>query len=605
MGVVANTSGYTFAQVIDYSTKVTLIKDRKRVLEEVTLQINGKEDLWLTEYYLPYDVSNEPEIEAQFLDANGLEIKKLKNKHFSKTSDFSYDTFHSDDKIMHLDLSWHTYPYKIKLSISEEYDQYLFLVNWSPYFKFNAPTKQATLQIEIPNNISIALDTNRVDYYTSVEMENSTQFTWKFKNLEKIKGESFAPPLETLMPYVRVVPQSFNYKVQGNASSWSDFGNWVHQLNMGKDVLTLDEQLKVDALLNGVTDKKEQVKILYYYLQDVTRYINVDIGYGGLEPYPASYVCKNKFGDCKALSVFMKALLKHKGIESFLVDIHAGSKIKRINKNVPSQQFNHVILAVPLETDTLWLENTSSTTPFNYLGTFTQNRLGLLVDGHSSRLVKTPALQNNEVREHYVYEVNIKPDHSATFQVKAALKGPLAMQLKSIDANLSGLAKKEYLIQELNWTAFEKTEVGLEMPDRDSAKVKVRAVAKASSFVRDLGPLSIIKPVSFKLDPLRDPSERKQTVAVYYPIHKISEANYHLPNLTEDFEVKLPENVRLEHEMGYYEVICKKLERSILIKKTFQLYSTESESMVYDKLFSFLSEVKQYEAQNVIQLIKK
>ena len=134
-------------------------------------------------------------------------------------------------------------------------------------------------------------------------------------------------------------------------------------------------------------------------MQDNTRYVNVTLGIGGMKPYPAEYVSNNKYGDCKALTNYMKALLQCAGIESYYSTIYAGGTAPGSDPlKCPGQQFNHVILAVPLENDTLWLENTSNTNPFAYPGTFTQNRQALLVDGSKSRLVRTPSLNETDVQ---------------------------------------------------------------------------------------------------------------------------------------------------------------------------------------------------------------
>ena len=145
-----------------------------------------------------------------------------------------------------------------------------------------------------------------------------------------------------------------------------------------------------------VTNKQEQIKILYHYLQDETRYVNISIKTGGLKPFPAAFVTEKKYGDCKALTNYMKAMLSHIGITSYYSKIFAADAVKNIDKSFPSQQFNHVILCVPFEKDTIWLDCTSKG-PFNYLGTFTQNRDAYIIKKNSSFFAKTPVLKFKDV----------------------------------------------------------------------------------------------------------------------------------------------------------------------------------------------------------------
>ena len=135
------------------------------------------------------------------------------------------------------------------------------------------------------------------------------------------------------------------------------------------DILDKEYADKAVELVKNIPVRRDKIKALYEYMQKNTRYFSVSFGIGGYQPIPANEVAKNGYGDCKALSNYMKALLKTVGIESYYTLAKAG-EYQYMQADFPSQQFNHVILCVPDNQEMIWLECTSQTKPFNYLGKF-------------------------------------------------------------------------------------------------------------------------------------------------------------------------------------------------------------------------------------------
>ena len=208
--------------------------------------------------------------------------------------------------------------------------------------------------------------------------------------------------------FVTIIPKYFSYGRAGSFDTWKSYGDWHYAVNQDKVVLPAEEQKKVDRLVKDLIDPRKKIEVLYNYMQSKTKYVNVSIDEGGLIPYPASYVCENGYGDCKALTIYMKALLKQAGIESNYCLVNAGDRAKHIISSLPSQQFNHVILGVPLGQDTVWLENTNQQIPTGYLGSFTQDRLVLWVDQDNSQLVKTPKLNFDDVEESQAFKYELQ-----------------------------------------------------------------------------------------------------------------------------------------------------------------------------------------------------
>ena len=102
-------------------------------------------------------------------------------------------------------------------------------------------------------------------------------------------------------------------------------------------------------------------------MQSKSRYIFVALGIGGWQPMLPDEVQKKGYGDCKGLSTYMKILLDEAGIPSYYCKINSANSSVSFDEDFPKMGGNHIILMVPTEKGTIWLENTSQDIAFNHL----------------------------------------------------------------------------------------------------------------------------------------------------------------------------------------------------------------------------------------------
>ena len=179
-------------------------------------------------------------------------------------------------------------------------------------------------------------------------------------------------------------------KYVGTADNWKDCGKWFYDLYKGRDEISDAEKPIIDTLLKGIVNNDERIEALYKYMQENTRYVAVFIGLGGYQPFHAKTVFETGYGDCKALSNYLHALLKYAGIESFSAAVSSGNYKESIFLDFPNfQQFDHIILCVPRKSDTLWLECTNQKIPFGFLGDFTDDRDVLLITEDGGKFAHT------------------------------------------------------------------------------------------------------------------------------------------------------------------------------------------------------------------------
>jgi hypothetical protein len=236
-------------------------------------------------------------------------------------------------------------------------------------------------------------------------------YTWETKDMPARHTEHSGPGWQEIVPYVLIGPSDFEAQgYKGNMNTWADYGKFIMQLRTGRDVLPDNIKQQVHALVDTITDKRRKVYALYHFLQQNTHYINVSLGIGGWQPFPAEYVATKKYGDCKALSNYMVALLKEAGIAGKYVEIRAGADEPPIVDAFPSFQFNHIITCVPMEKDSIWLECTSQTESPGYMGTFTGGRKAMLIDEDGGHVVWTPSYSAKDNTQCRVVSAQLGPD---------------------------------------------------------------------------------------------------------------------------------------------------------------------------------------------------
>jgi hypothetical protein len=119
----------------------------------------------------------------------------------------------------------------------------------------------------------------------------------------------------------------------------------------------------------------------------------------------------------------MVALLKEVGIKGYYTQIYAGDDNKPVPKDFTIDYFNHIIVAVPNVADTIWLECTSQTNPFGYLGTFTGDRYALMITETGGALVKTPSYNAEQNVQSRIAEVFVDISGNAKAVVKTSYSG--------------------------------------------------------------------------------------------------------------------------------------------------------------------------------------
>lgn len=372
------------------------------------LNENGDKFALLHEYYDKYREIRD--ISGVLYDANGNQLRKLKQGDVRDLSAVS-DNNLMDDGRMKVHHFYHkVYPYTVAYEVEYRYRFTASLPVWLPQHDYQFAVEQSKMEVSFPEGYDLRFRQYRYIGDPAQRAEKGAKvLTWEVKNLPASSQEPYAGPWRDRSPMVYLAPGKFSFAAyDGNMSSWEEFGRFMHQLNEGRGVLPENIKANVAKITANATSDAEKIRLLYAYMQQNTRYISIQLGIGGWQPFDATYVATKGYGDCKALTNYMQALLAEAGIRSHYTLVKAGTGETDFIEDFTVDQFNHIILCVPGVKDTTWLECTSQTAPAGYLGGFTNDRPVLLITEQGGKLVRTPAYpaaQNLQLR-HIVAEAD-------------------------------------------------------------------------------------------------------------------------------------------------------------------------------------------------------
>jgi hypothetical protein len=564
------------------------------MIDSLEIQINTRKGDVASKFSLPYSKNEKLSIEEAWIeDMQGNIIRKLKNSDITTHSYLSGVTFYQDDFVKEFQLRHNVYPYKIFLCYKYTVSDFLKIAHWRACNRINQSVKSSTLIVEIPKDYPIKYKCDNIAEPEINSMPDKTVYTWQTEYTAQ-NPENFAPYSALKIPNVTVLPLHFKYGVKGSWETWETFGNWISRLNANSRKLPLLEQQQIDQLLAGITDTHQKIKILYKYLQNTTRYINVDINKGGLKTYPAEYVATNKYGDCKALSNYMISMLEYIGIPAYYTLINAGDKIDEIDDSFPHQAFNHVIVTVPLKNDTLFLECTDKNCPPGYMGTFTQGRKAFVID-HKSYFVQIPRMKAENVISSFNTKVdlleNLHPVEIAMLQ-----KGLLYDIYSNVSNNWTNV-EKERLMQSVFPNTYQLESFVIENSNPDLPEINLSVTLKMQDIYKTYGNDIFVNPFARSLPDFETPENRIQTVQLDYPLSYSDTSIYIFPD---DLAIKeISQQKRIDSKYGICHITYNFSQNQLTVTKQILIFDGKYEIEEYPSFYQSFSEIKNNEQQKI------
>lgn len=544
-------------------------------------------------------------IDGRVYDMMGSVIKKGGKSDISDYSNFNSFSIYEDNRIKLMDLRQLDFPYTVEFEYEVEYPNLFFLPNWYPQSYPSIPVEIAHGKYIYPKATKLRFFSKTIDdkYLTSNELEGGlVEKSWKIENLEAFEPEIMLPLEESPVKVLFVGASEFEYEgFKGNLSSWESMGKWIASLNSGKDVLTPELKAKVNELVAGLETTEEKTKAIYEYLQKNTRYVSIQLGIGGYMPFEALTVEKYGYGDCKALSNFMGAMLKEAGIPSNYALIYGGESKRKVYEEFPRSYFNHAILAVPDGKDTIWLECTSQTNPFGYLGNFTSDRHALLITENGGKLVRTPKYgkEQNTLFQKADFEVDETGKAIGNLHFENSGLQTENGSLLTV-AGLSATEKKDWLLTNLTLSSFDVVDFNFTPEMSSLPTVKVDAKIMVKSIASKSGTRIFLQPNQLNVYSMKISSKPERKSSFERRMGFIDEdlITYKLPEGYNPESV--PSKVLLESDFGIYSAEYHLEERSLVYKRKLEMNDGVYQAGQFPAFVDFVTNIEKADKTKVV-----
>ncbi|HWW55954.1 MAG TPA: DUF3857 domain-containing transglutaminase family protein [Sphingopyxis sp.] len=160
-------------------------------------------------------------------------------------------------------------------------------------------------------------------------------------------------------------PVRFNYRrivEYSNFTNWAELSRAFATLYDEAATLSADSPVRAEIarIAEATTDPAARAEAALVLVQDRIRYVYVGLNGGNLRPASADQSWERRFGDCKAKTALLLAILRELGISArpALVNVEGGDGT---DERLPSPAaFNHVLIEAEIGGARYWLDGTGT-----------------------------------------------------------------------------------------------------------------------------------------------------------------------------------------------------------------------------------------------------
>lgn len=481
----------------------------------------------------------------------------------------SEDIFYSDYKYKTI----HFRRLEKGATTSLEYSEQFTRPRMLPSFSIgeSAPLLSTELEIVAEKGITLGykIFNNEDNIITVVMSENENgekTYSFKAKNIAKMKQERRSQGYAYLTPhivfYIKGFETSKGYKPF--LESDKDLYDWYFSLV--KDINKKDEtelQTITTELIKDKTTDFDKAETIFNWVQQKIRYIAFEDGMGGFIPREAADICSKRYGDCKDMSNILNQMLSFAGLNSHLVWIGTRSRPYSYS-DVPTPLVdNHMIAAIELNNEVIFLDATGKYVPFGYPTSFVQGKEAMVSFGETHKIIKVPIVTADKNVHLDIVELNIE-EGVLTGNAEKMLKGYEKMNtLHRFEAYRNEEDKFWNNFLSLGNNKFELGKKQYNFHEYEAEDAEITYDFTIEDYVRTVGSRILLNPHLYKTGLDLIDEERESAFKFQYARTFMTKYIIAIP---QGYTVSnLPENSAMQNEELGFDIQYKQTDKTIIV----------------------------------------
>lgn len=589
------------ANVVVRNESYEIVINNEKSLTQKTLKaitILSEKDKDYANYYMGYDLfSSISNFKGTVYDAAGKKVKKIRESDLIDRSYTSQTNLYDDQRIKYYNLDYPNYPFTVVYEVEINNKGITSLPNWSAYTGYDKAIQHTSIKISYPSSVQVRYKpVNLKGNIITSETNGIKTIYYEVANLKPIENELASPILSSYTPSINFSIDKMNYDgFEGMQSTWEEYGATMYRLYKGRDDISpilqaQFAQLKEKPIL-------EIAEAIRSYLDKNTRYISIQMGIGGAQPFKAGVVERHGFGDCKALANFAHVLFTQAGVKSYPTLIKMDG-IGQVDPLFPKDYFNHVILCVPNGKDTLWMDCTAPQINLGYLPASDSNCNVLLLSENNGKLVKTPSYSSNQNLQQRTIHFNIDDQGNIKGDIRTEARYHVGEDY-FYRTKASTEDQRKAILEEIPFSNPILSGITYENKKTPNLNIVESYSLSANKYGSPVGKRLFIPTVALDRTRLLPKIEKRLTdIEIDMGVTSIDTLEYKLPA---GYKVEvLPTDVNITTDFGRYQISCMIDNGTLKITRTVQLKEGKFPASKYNELYDFYKKMNSSDNSKVI-----